>query len=77
VLNRGAGLACPARTSKRGGAGLRRSPGGGRCEPLAGSRWASRGLAQGHGGWWTGPAVKANGLEQAESAAWLGCGLGT
>jgi hypothetical protein len=71
---RRAGLACPARTPKRGGAGLRRSPRGGQCEPPAGPGWASCGLAQGHGGWWTGPAV---GLEQAESARRLGCGPGT
>jgi hypothetical protein len=36
----GAGLACPARTPRCGGAGLHWSPGGGRCVPPAGPRWA-------------------------------------
>jgi hypothetical protein len=49
------------RTPMRTSAGLRQRP------TLAGQRWAPRGLAQGHGGWWTG---------SGGSAVWakLGCG---
>jgi hypothetical protein len=61
-------LACPARTPKRGGAGLRQSPGGGRCEPPAGPDGLRAGWRR---------ATAAGGPGQGGSAVWAKLGRGT
>jgi hypothetical protein len=56
------------------------TPAESRRRPVRTTGWAQMGFVQAGAGprrLVAGPAVEANGLEQAESAGWLGCSLGT